>query len=88
MPSIAQAQKNLGDVAYRRGSHAEALQHYIRAAELDPELGDDVFAKIGNLLYKLRRLDEAVHHWQKALHLNPNNLIVRNNLEIVAHAAG
>jgi tetratricopeptide (TPR) repeat protein len=87
-PSIAQAQKNLGDVAYRRGSHAEALQHYIRAAELDPELGDDVFAKIGNLLYKLRRLDEAVHHWQKALHLNPNNLIVRNNLEIVAHAAG
>jgi tetratricopeptide (TPR) repeat protein len=87
-PSIAQAQKNLGDVAYRRGAHAEALQHYLRASELDPELGDDVFAKIGNLLYKARRLDEAVQYWRKSLQLNPDNAIVRNNLEIVAHASG
>lgn len=87
-PGIAQAHKNLGDVAYRRGSHQEALQHFRRAAELDPALGDDVFAKIGNLLYKLNQLDEAVGFWQRSLELNPDNAIVRNNLEIVAHAAG
>jgi len=86
--SVAQAHKGLGDVAYRRGSHDEALQHYMRAAELDPRLGDDVFARIGNLLYKARRMDAAVEYWQKALQLNPDNAIVRNNLEIVAHAAG
>jgi tetratricopeptide (TPR) repeat protein len=87
-PAIAQAHKNLGDVAYRRGSHPEALQHYLRAAELDPQLGDDLFAKIGNLLYKQRHLDEAVRYWHRALALNPDNTIVRNNLDIVTHAAG
>ncbi|HUF51224.1 MAG TPA: DUF4388 domain-containing protein [Longimicrobiales bacterium] len=86
--SIAQAHKSLGDVAYRRGAHDEALQHYMRAAELDPTLGDDVLAKIGNLLYKARKLEDAVRYWQRALQLNPDNAIVRNNLEIVAHAAG
>jgi tetratricopeptide (TPR) repeat protein len=87
-PSIAQAHKNLGDVAYRRGSHAEALEHYMRAVEIDPVIGDDAFAKIGNLLYKTRKLEEAVGYWQKALQLNPDNTIVRNNLEIVEHASG
>jgi tetratricopeptide (TPR) repeat protein len=87
-PAIPQGHKNLGDVAYRRGAHAEALQHYLRATELDPALGGDVYARIGNLLYKKRRLDEAVQYWRKALELNPGNAIVRNNLEIVAHAAG
>lgn len=86
--SIPQAHKNLGDVAYRRGSHQEALQHFMRAAELAPDLGDDVHAKIGNLLYKARKMDSAVEYWQRALQLNPGNNIVRNNLEIVANAAG
>ncbi|MGH7448997.1 MAG: tetratricopeptide repeat protein, partial [Longimicrobiales bacterium] len=87
-PSLAQAHKNLGDVAYRRAAHDESLQHYLRAAELDPRLGDDVFARIGNLYYKSRKFDSAVQYWQKALQLNPDNAIVRNNLEIVAHASG
>ncbi|MEX0907013.1 MAG: DUF4388 domain-containing protein [Gemmatimonadota bacterium] len=87
-PTVAQAHKNLGDVAYRRGSHEESLQHFMRAAEIDPALGDDLFAKIGNLLYKLRRLDEAVEYWQKSIALNPDNAIVRNNLEIVSNASG
>jgi tetratricopeptide (TPR) repeat protein len=87
-PGIAQAHKSLGDVAYRRGSHVEALEHFMRAVDIDPALGDDAFAKIGNLLYKSRKMDEAVGFWQKALELNPGNSIVRNNLEIVEHAAG
>jgi tetratricopeptide (TPR) repeat protein len=64
------------------------LQHYLRAAELEPRLGDDVFARIGNLYYKARNFDAAVQHWHKALALNPDNAIVRNNLDIVAHASG
>jgi len=86
--AVAQAYKGLGDVAYRRGSHDEALEHYMRASELDPALGDDVFARIGNILYKSRKLESAVEFWKKALQLNPDNVIVRNNLEIVAHVAG
>lgn len=86
--TLAQAHKNLGDVAYRRSSHEESLQHYLRATELEPRLGDDVFARIGNLYYKSRNLDSAVQFWHRALELNPDNAIVRNNLEIAAHASG
>ncbi|CAN5780967.1 hypothetical protein BH23GEM9_BH23GEM9_28210 [soil metagenome] len=86
--SLPQTHKSLGDVAYRRGAHQEALQCYMRAVELNPVLGDDVFARIGNLLYKARKMDAAVDYWQKALQLNPDNAIVRNNLDIVAHASG
>jgi tetratricopeptide (TPR) repeat protein len=85
--SIAQAHKNLGDICYRRGAHEEALNRYMRAAEVDPELGDDLFARIGNLLYKSRRPDEAVEHWRRSLELNPDNIIVRNNLQIATDAA-
>jgi tetratricopeptide (TPR) repeat protein len=86
--TLAQASKSLGDVCYRRAAHGEALEAYLRAIELDARLGDDVYAKVGNLLYKDRRMEEAINHWQKALELNPGNVIVRNNLEIVADAAG
>jgi tetratricopeptide (TPR) repeat protein len=84
--SLAQAHKNLGDVAYRRAAHEEALQHYLRAAELEPQLGDDLHARIGNLYYKARNMASAVEHWRRALELNPDNAIVRNNLDIAAHA--
>ncbi|HEX6134525.1 MAG TPA: DUF4388 domain-containing protein [Longimicrobiales bacterium] len=87
-PALAQAHRNLGDVAYRRAAHDEALKHYLRATELDPRLGDDVFARIGNLQYKARALDAAVEAWKRALQLNPDNAIVRNNLDIVVNAAG
>jgi tetratricopeptide (TPR) repeat protein len=85
--SMAQAHKNLGDICYRRGAHDEALNRYLRAAEVNPELGDDLFAKIGNLLYKSRRVDAAVEHWRKALRLNPNNIIVHNNLQTAGNVA-
>jgi len=85
-PTMVQAHKNLGDVAYRRGSHDEALDHYMRAVQLDPQVGDDTFAKIGNILYKKRNREEAVRNWERALELNPANQVVRNNLEIVLNA--
>ena len=85
-PSIVQAHKNLGDVAYRRGAHEDALTFYQRALELDANLGDDTYAKMGNVLYKMRKRDEALVHWQRALDLNPRNQVVRNNIEIVQSA--
>lgn len=82
-PSIAQAHKNLGDVAYRRGLLEEALEHYRRATELEPDLGDDVWAKLGNLYLRHRNRSDAVRAWTRAIELNPENEVVRNNLQIV-----
>ena len=84
---LAQAHKGLGDVAYRRGAHEDAFHCYIRVTEIAPDLGDDVYAKIGNIHYKKREIDAAVTAWKRALELNPDNSIVRGNLEIVADAA-
>lgn len=85
-PRLVQAHKSLGDVAYARGAHDRALQRYQRAAELDPELGDDVYARLGDLHYRARNREGAIRHWRTALEMNPGNQAVRNNLEIVTHA--
>ncbi|MGQ0814681.1 MAG: DUF4388 domain-containing protein [Gemmatimonadota bacterium] len=85
--TLVHAHKNLGDVAYRRTAHDEAAEHYRRALGLDPDFGDDVYAKLANIHYKKRDRDEAVRYWTRALELNPTNQVVRNNLDIVASAA-
>ena len=87
-PSLPQTHKNLGDLAYRRGSYDEALQFYQRTAELSPDLGEDLWVKLGNLHYKSRNREGAIRCWTRALDFNPGNQVVRNNLEIVSHAAG
>ena len=86
--AIAQAHKGLGDITYRRGSPHEALRHYARAAELAPELGDDLFEKMGNLHYRARAPQEASRCWHRALELNPSNQAARTNLEMLSRAVG
>jgi tetratricopeptide (TPR) repeat protein len=83
---LIHAHKNLGDVAYKRSAIHEAADHYKRVVAMDPEFGDDVWAKLGNIAYKQQIRDEAVRCWQRALELNPDNQVVRNNLDIVAGA--
>lgn len=85
--SLVHAHKNLGDVAYRRTAHDEAAEHYRRAISMDPDFGDDVYAKLANIHYKKREREDAVRYWTKALELNPGNDVVRSNLEIVASAS-
>jgi Tfp pilus assembly protein PilF len=81
------AHKNLGDVAYRKSQHEEAAEHYRRAISIDPDFGDDVYAKLANIHYKKKEREEAVKYWTRALEINPDNRVVRNNLEIVATAS-
>lgn len=86
-PTLVHAHKNLGDVAYRKTQHDEAAEHYRRAISIDPDFGDDVYARLANIHYKKRERDEAIRYWTRALELNPHNQVVRNNLDIVANAA-
>lgn len=85
---IAQAHKGLGDIAYRRGAQHEALRHYARAAELAPDLGDDLYEKMGNLHYRARAPQEAARCWNRALELNPASRAARTNLEMLSRAVG
>ena len=82
-PGLAQLQKNIGDAHYRNARYDEALEAYQRATKAQPELGDDVYLKLGNIRFRRHERDEAVRCWERALELDPTNAIVRTNLEAV-----
>ncbi|MBI4539014.1 MAG: tetratricopeptide repeat protein [Gemmatimonadetes bacterium] len=82
-PLLPQVYKNLGDLLYRRGHYEEAREVYQRAIELAPNLGDDVYLKLGNIWYKEMNREKAVSLWQRAMELNPQNEVVRTNLDLM-----
>ena len=83
---IAQLHKNLGDCLYRLARYEEALEAYQRAVKINPELGEDVYFKMGNINYKRREREEALACWQRALELDPENELIRTNLDLVRAA--
>jgi tetratricopeptide (TPR) repeat protein len=80
---IAQLHKNLGDLHYRAARYDDALESLQRAVKVNPQLGDDVYLKLGNIRFKRQERDEALRCWEQALALDPNNAIVRTNLDAV-----
>ena len=55
----------------------------MRAMKVDPELGADMYLKLGNIKLRRQEREEAVRCWERALELDPDNAIVRTNLESV-----
>ena len=80
-PSLPQVSKNLGDVLYRAGRFEEAWAAYERAQRLAPDLGDDLYFKLGNLALRRGSPGLAREHWTHALALNPGHQLARANLE-------
>lgn len=84
--SVAQLHKNVGDLHYRAGHYDEALEAYQRAVRADADMGADVWLKLGNLRFRRQDPIEAERCWARALELDPENAIVRNNLDAVRRA--
>ena len=61
----------------------DALEAYVRATKVDSELGADLYLKLGNIRLRRQEREEAVRCWERALELDPDNAIVRTNLESV-----
>jgi len=79
-----QAQKNLGDQAYRRGDRIGAKTHYESAVKLDPSLGDDVYLKLGRIALEEADNELAILFLRRAMELNPQNADARSHLEKLA----
>jgi tetratricopeptide (TPR) repeat protein len=79
--TVPQLHKNLGDSYYRSGRYDDALESYLRAVKHRPNLGADVYLKLGNLRYRRQEREEANRCWKRALELEPSNAIARTNLE-------
>ena len=52
--------------------------------ELAPDLGDDIYFKLGNIAYKRNARDQASDLWRRALELNPKHELVKANLETLS----
>jgi tetratricopeptide (TPR) repeat protein len=87
-PGLAQLQKNLGDLLYRVGRYDEAFEAYQRAVKSNPDIGGDVYLKLGNIRFRRQDREDAVRCWERALELDPDNAIVRTNLESVRQVLG
>lgn len=85
-PAMPQLHKNIGDLYYRAGRFDEALAAFDRAVKANPELGEDVYLKLGNIRMQRDEREEAARCWQKALHLDPGNKTIKANLESVKQA--
>ncbi len=82
-PSLPQVSKNLADILYRNGRYDDAKEAYERAAKLAPELGDDLYFKLGNIAYKRRDHGAARAGWSRATTLNPGHELARANLDML-----
>ena len=82
-PSLPQISKNLADILYRNGRYEEAREAYERAAKLAPDLGDDLYFKLGNIAYKRRDKPLARESWSRATTLNPGHELARANLDML-----
>ena len=54
---------------------------YGRAAKLAPDLGDDLYFKLGNIAFRQRDIATAREHWKRVLQLNPGHQLAKTNLE-------
>lgn len=84
--SLAHLHKNVGDLRYRAARYDEALEAFARATRANPEIGPDTYLKLGNIRLRRQERDEALRCWERALELDPDNAIVRSNLESVRQA--
>ncbi len=82
-PALPQISKNLADILYRAGRYDDAADAYERAAKLDPDLGDDLYFKLGNIAYKRRDHDRARTNWTRAVSLNPGHELAQANLDML-----
>jgi len=64
-------EKGLGDIARHRDDKEQALSHYQRVAELQPDFSG-IWAVMGSLQYQLGRSDQAIVSLQRSIEQEPD----------------
>jgi protein O-mannosyl-transferase len=85
-------QSDFGDILSREGKNQEAVSHYLQAEADEKEAGVPAHAAVqqdlGNALFALGRIDEAVVRYQRVLALEPGNLGAMMNLGLAFDQIG
>jgi len=78
-PEAWMAHNNLGAELMRTGRTAEAVAHFQRSVELQPN-NVSAHSNLGDGLLQLGRGDEALAHYRQALELDPRDVAAQTNL--------
>jgi tetratricopeptide (TPR) repeat protein len=73
------AHNNLGEALIQKGSVDEAIAHFQKALQINPDYAE-AYYNLGEALLKKGNVDEAIAHFQKALQINPDFAEAHNNL--------
>ena len=68
----------LGVIAYQRGNYADAIDRIDAALKINANIADAHFNR-GNVLKKLKRLDEALASYDEAAALKPDDPLILNS---------
>ena len=75
------AQNNLGLALAERGRIDEAIEHYRKALDIEPDYAE-AHNNLGIALADRGRIDEAMEHYRKALEIDPDYAEAHNNLGV------
>ncbi len=81
------AYNNLGNALFQKGNVDEALVHYQKALEINPDYAE-AHVNLGNALLQKGNVDEAIVHYQKALQIEPDYAKAHVNLGSVLFQKG
>ena len=73
---------NLGNLAVRRNDWESALGWFMKAEEIEPR-SEGVHSNLGGTYVALGRLDRAEYHFNRALEINPDNILALHNKAIL-----
>jgi tetratricopeptide (TPR) repeat protein len=81
------AQNNLGIVLAKRGRIDEAIDHYRKALEIEPNHAE-AHNNLGLALAGRGRIDEAIDHYQRTLKIDPGDAAAHVNLGLALAGRG
>lgn len=81
-PKDFESYKNLGDYYFLLEDHKHAAFYYVKALEF-PDCPKILLHALAHCYEELGQFQEAVETWERAAALEPNDPVVKNNLERV-----
>jgi protein O-mannosyl-transferase len=77
-PANSRPHNNLGNILMGRRQIDEAIAHFDKALEIQPDYAN-AHNNLGLALVRLGRVDEGIAHYRQALDINPQHELAENN---------